>query len=302
MSPGTRRSSRNDAVAMLFVLLCYQAVVQVLSKERPPPPPQNVYVDQWEMKWTPATEERNITYTVQYCSSDTICTEWKDVPACTQISSSFCNVTLLKAEAERACVRLRVQADRRGSFSKPVNACSMNSDSCTPWFNLTTRPNSLTVHLSKDHRLAEKHAARAKHRVYFGKEGDTPEGHMTTSSCSFDNLKGGQRYCVSVEYVYDDNPVGMPSCIQCEVIPSSRDAKTPVIIVVVMVFSVIVIVASAYIYLFKRKKIKEWLQPPYEMPDMLLDPLPERHIFVLPTGNNEENYDVLSSITLNRSN
>lgn len=49
---------------------------------------------------------------------------WRDVPACVQISSSECNVTLAAAVDEHGCMLLRVRAHRRGLMSEPVEACS----------------------------------------------------------------------------------------------------------------------------------------------------------------------------------
>lgn len=45
-------------------------------------------------------------------------------------------------------------------------------DVCTPGFRLSPRPGSLTVHLMKNHSLALEHGDHAKHRVFYGQEGE----------------------------------------------------------------------------------------------------------------------------------
>lgn len=54
--------------------------------------------------------------------------------------------------------------------------CSaLPGDSCTPDFSLTAGPGSLTVHLSRNHGLPLEQADHARHRVYYGKEGEPLE-------------------------------------------------------------------------------------------------------------------------------
>lgn len=48
-------------------------------------------------------------------------------------------------------------------------------------------------------------------------------------------------------------------------------AKTGIIVTVLLVILGIVIAVSAYVYIFHRKKIKQWLQPPYEIPQVSTD-------------------------------
>lgn len=57
---------------------------------------------------------------------------WRDVPACVQISSSQCNVTLAEAADEYGCMTLRVRAHRRGLTSEPVEACSRFGEELLP--------------------------------------------------------------------------------------------------------------------------------------------------------------------------
>lgn len=140
---------------------------------------------------------------------------WRDVPACIGISSTKCNVTLAEAVDEHGCMRLRVRAKRRGLKSEAVQACSqhgeepepggcvlalshlstlgsliravticraLSGNSCTPDVRLSARPGSLTVHLMGNHSLALEHADHAKHRVFFGREGEVLK---VRTSCSF---------------------------------------------------------------------------------------------------------------------
>lgn len=60
---------------------------------------------------------------------------------------------------------------------------ALPGDSCTPEFRLSARPGSLTVHLSGNHSLAVEHADHAKHRVYYGKEGEPLEVRNPVHVC-----------------------------------------------------------------------------------------------------------------------
>lgn len=297
MSSGTRRTLRNDSVTMLFALLCLQTAVQVLS-EATLPPPKDIQVDKWQLRWSPATEERDIMYTVQYRIFNT--DEWKDVPACVQIAFNSCNVSSTKAKGEHGCITLRVLAERHGLTSTPVKACSRHGDSCTPEFSLTARPGSLTVHLTNNHSLAREHANHAKHRIYYGKQREQLKEYKdAASSETIEKLEEGQWYCVKVEYVFYGRPVGLASCIQCERIPEPGDSTQTAVIVTVMavVFLVAVVPAVAYTIIYQREKIKRCLQPRYQMPDLFLEPLPRDHIPVLTSSQSDEHCDVISSIS-----
>lgn len=43
----------------------------------------------------------------------------------------------------------------------------------------------------------------------------------TLSSVTIEKLQVGHRYCVMVQYTYFQQPVGVPSCARCELIPES---------------------------------------------------------------------------------
>ncbi|XP_041806172.1 interferon gamma receptor 2 [Chelmon rostratus] len=282
---------------MFFIALCFQFVVLVLS-EAPPTPPQNVHVNKWQLTWTPATEERNITYTVQYSSFDS--DEWINVTACVQIPSNSCDVAVTKATDEQGCVMLRVRAERHGLNSAQVEACSTHGDSCTPEFSLTPQPGSLTVHLSRNHSLAQEYQDHAKHRVFYGKEGEPLEHYEdNVSSVSLRGLQEGQRYCTKVQYIHFSEPVGLPSCTRCVLVPESKkDSKQAEIVVSAVVVLVVVVLTPvlAYVLLFQRGRIKRWLQPPCKIPrDFLLEPIPEQCHPISPT---EEHYDIISSVTV----
>ncbi|XP_033473231.1 interferon gamma receptor 2 [Epinephelus lanceolatus] len=281
---------------MLFGVLCFLVVVQVRS-EAPPGPPQNIHVDNWLLSWTPATKEEDVTYTVQYSSFDS--RVWTDVPACIHISSDSCDVSSTKALGEHGCVMLRVQAEKKhGLTSKPVKACSRHGDSCTPDFSLTAGPGSLTVHLSRNHSLALKHEDHAKYRVYYGKEGEPLKSYRDdVASVTIRELQEGQRYCTKVEYIYFDVSVGPPTCTQCEVIPESKkDSKLTETVVAVVLVSVLLITFIAYLLIFQRGRIKQWLQPPYQIPDNFLLK-PEHHLPISTSIPTEEHWDVISCIS-----
>uniref|UniRef100_A0A8D3B2Z1 Fibronectin type-III domain-containing protein n=1 Tax=Scophthalmus maximus TaxID=52904 RepID=A0A8D3B2Z1_SCOMX len=253
----------------LHSLVCLFPSVPVVSEETLAPP-QNIHVDKWLLTWTPATEERDVTYTVQYSSFDN--RVWKDVPACVQTSFNSCNVAFTKTESEYGCVMLRVQAERRGLTSRPVKACSRYGDSCTPEVRLTARPGSLTVYLSENHSMFVEHGDNAQHRVYYGKEGESLQMYEDgTSSVTIHKLEEGKHYCTKVQYIIFNQPYGLESCTQCEVIPESRHApkQTEVIVAVVGVVVILafLISAIAYILIFHHRRIKLWLQPPCQIPD-----------------------------------
>ncbi|KAI3356621.1 hypothetical protein L3Q82_017833, partial [Scortum barcoo] len=132
-------------------------------------PPQDVHLEKWLLTWTPGTDDRKITYTVQ---SQSFADVWRNVSACVQISFNSCNVTKHKADGKHGCVMLRVQAERLGLTSTPVEACGRHGDSCTPEVSLTARSGTLTVRLSRNHSMALEYGDHAKHRVYYGKEGE----------------------------------------------------------------------------------------------------------------------------------
>lgn len=282
---------------MLWVVLYVQLVVQVLS-EAPPAPPQNVSVDKWLLTWTPTTQEKDVTYTVQYRSFDS--SEWKDIPACTQISRDSCNVASAKANGEFGCVKLRVRAERRLLTSSPAEACSRHGDACTPEVSLTARPGSLTVHLYRNHSLAQEYGNHALHRVYYGKEGESLEQNLedTSSSVSLHELQKGQRYCTKVQYIVFSTPVGLPSCTQCELIPRTDPKQTEVVVAVLAVlFLVTLIPVIGYFLICQRGRIKQWLRP-YEISiDFILEPFPEQYSPISNSSPSEEHCDVITCIT-----
>ncbi|XP_061924510.1 interferon gamma receptor 2 [Entelurus aequoreus] len=266
---------------MVLLLMCFHFIAQVLS-EAPPDLPQNVLFDNWQLTWTPATEEHNVTYTVRYHSLDAGI--WKDVPTCKRISFTSCNVTFMKAEADHGCVMMGVLAERHGLTSELARACSKQGFSCSPEVVLSARPDFLTVHLSRNSGFAQE-GYHVKHRIYFGKKGEPFETYDAVSSVSFHEVKEGEHYCASVQYLYFDHLVGVASCTQCQVIPQSSEAtKHLEAIVAVVIVLVILIPLFAYICLFQRKRIKELLQPSYKIPNHFF--LDVRHPYRIPISSN----------------
>ncbi|XP_030284179.1 uncharacterized protein LOC115588110 [Sparus aurata] len=283
---------------MLVIALCVQLVARVLC-EVPPAPPQDIHVDNWLLKWTPGTEDTDVTYTVKYSSFDS--EKWINVPACEKISSTSCDVTSLKAVDELGCVKLRIQAERRGLKSSQVEACSNHNDSCTPVVDLTAQPGSLMVHLSSDNDLAKEHADHAKHRVYLGKEGEKLKLFKdSVASVPINGLQEGERYCVKVQYIYLGYPVGLPSCTKCELIPKTKhelnQAEISVAVVVPVACVVILGLLMAYVLIFHFKKIKRLMQPPCKIPEDLFQFSSYVH-HPLPTSPSEEQFDVITCIT-----
>ncbi|XP_028292710.1 uncharacterized protein LOC114455582 isoform X2 [Gouania willdenowi] len=280
---------------MFWVFLIFQAFTQALSKV---PPPQNIYVANWLLIWTEQTEDRELFYTVQ--SRSILDNNWKDIPACVQIALNFCNVTSTKIHGNHAgCVMLRVQAERDGLTSIPVEACSSQGEPCTPQFSLTARPGSLTVHLSGDHSLAQEYGAHVKHRIYLGKKGESLKEHSdAASSLTIKELEEGQQYCAKVQYVtLLSNDTELSSCIQCESIPFSGSKEKKITAgVFTILLIVILIVGIVYICIFHRRTIKHWMQPPCEIPVVFLQPISGKHKSPLISSPVDEQCDVLSII------
>ncbi|XP_029385667.1 interferon gamma receptor 2 isoform X2 [Echeneis naucrates] len=178
---------------MFLILLWIPAFVSVPAlSQAPPPPPQNIHVDKWLLMWAPASQESNITYTVEYQSFDP--GKWKGVPTCIREAITSCNVAVSKAESVNGCVMLRVRAERDGLSSIPVQACSRHGHSCSPEVSLTVRPQSMTVYLSRNHSLVQEHASQVKYRVYYGKAGELLTKSLdAASSVSIPKLEEGQR-------------------------------------------------------------------------------------------------------------
>ncbi|KAM9346956.1 interferon gamma receptor 2 isoform 2-T2 [Symphorus nematophorus] len=287
---------------MLPVVLCSFFVVPVLSVVLSPPlPPQNIHVDKWLLTWTPAAaEEGNVTYTVHYSSFDK--DQWIQVPACVHISSNSCDVTVIRDKGKQGCVKLRVQSERQGLNSSQVEACSQHGDSCTPTLQLTAFPGSLTVHLSRNHDLAQEYADHAKHRVYYGKEGTPLEDYEdNVSTVSILKLETGQRYCVKVQYTYYNDPVGLPTCPQCVLIPESESKQTVLIVSLVVVLVVAFLApVIAYGLICHRRILKECIRPPCEIPRefLLLEGSGDSRPAINTNGCTQERYDVISSMIL----
>ncbi|XP_068602122.1 uncharacterized protein [Brachionichthys hirsutus] len=281
---------------MFLTVLCLQFIVKVLS-EAPPAPPQNIHVDRWLMTWTPATEAGGVTHTVQYSSFDS--NVWTDVPSCVRTPASECDVASTQSGAEHGCVMLRVRAERRGLTSVPVEACSRHGGGCTPEVSLTARPGYLTVHLSRNHSLAREHADHAKHRVYYGREGEPlREFKEGVASVTIEGLQVGRRYCTQVRYLYFSDPVGLPSCPRCELIPESGkpSGQTWIILTVALFFLATLSVGIAYVLAFRCGSIKQFLRETrYHIPeDFLLEPFPDGHHLAAAC---EERYDVISCVS-----
>lgn len=288
-------------VTMVLFLLTFVSVSTVTQDLPPPPPPQQVHLKGTLLTWrpateTPPTEEVDLTYSVQsrYHADD-----WRDVPACTNTSSTSCDVTEVAAGGRHGCVMLQVRAERRGLNSEPVQACSLQENSCSPNVSLSARPSSLTVHLYLNYSLAEEHAAHAKHRVRYGREGALmQEFKDSTSSLTLRPLEAGQRYCVQVEYILHNLPVGPPRCPLCETVPQTGVQVQAGVISVVAVVLFSLTIAGAFVLIFKKGWIKRLLRPPYQIPDhfYLLQP-PHSVSTCSPT---EESCDVIRVVREDR--
>ncbi|XP_034041884.1 interferon gamma receptor 2 [Thalassophryne amazonica] len=277
-----------------FILVFLQVVGKALSAVAPEPP-QDIFIKNWLLTWTPPTEQEDVTYTVQYRSFNTA--KWINVSTCLHTRLTSCDITATKSAADYFCIMLRVQAERQGLTSKAVEACSNQGDSCSPEFSLTARPGALTVHLSRNHSLALEHADHAQHRVYYGKEGQQLKKHIdAASSVTIPEMEEGQRYCVKVQHLLHGRSIGPPSCIQCEIIPASKNNQTVITVVVVVVVVVLLIPSLAFLIIFQQKRFKQCLRPPFEMPESIREPLPHNYCVMAAGSPEEERYDRLSFV------
>lgn len=281
---------------MLFtLLLCFSFIVQAPS-EGPPDPPQSVHVEKWLLTWTPAPQQTDVNFTVQYRNSDKA--RWRDVPACVQISSNECKVTLAAAADEQGCMMLRVRAHRRGLMSEPVEACSRFGSVCTPEIRLSAQPGSLTVHLMKNHSLAAYHGDHAKHRVFYAREGEPFTRYKDkVSSVTLPGLLEGQRYCVQTQYLLYNRPVGPRSCVSCQLVPESNQQIKPWIIVVVVLLGVPALLTPVIVYLFMYRcgRFKRWLRGNrYSIPAHFFQDLSREGHVRVPTNIPEERYDAVT--------
>ncbi|NP_001347695.1 interferon gamma receptor 2 precursor [Takifugu rubripes] len=283
---------------MFLTLLCFSFIVQAYL-EGPPGPPQGVHVARWLLTWTPAPEEPDVTFTVQYRSFHE--SGWTDVPDCVQISSSQCNVTSAGGADQHGCTLLRVQAVRRGLTSEPAQACSKFGDPCTPEVRLSARPGSLTVHLPGNHSLALEHAAHAKHRVFYGKEGELLKDYVDkVSSVTIQGLQEGQRYCVMTQFLLYQRPAGPPSCISCQLIPLSQHQSKQTWILAVVLLVVLPAVLTplvVYLFMFRCGSVKRWLRSNRHSlsQHFFQDLSSEGHIRVS-SSDPEEHFDRVTSI------
>ncbi|MEQ2217673.1 hypothetical protein XENOCAPTIV_018513, partial [Xenoophorus captivus] len=243
------------------------------------PPPHNVVINQNQLVWN--STAINVTFTVEYRSFNS---DWTPIPACSNTPLTSCDFGLGRAEAEYGCVRVRVAARTNGETSESVEACSREGDPCTPNVTLTAAPGSLTVNLKREHDLDKEHASNLKHQIYLGKKGGKLEWYKDSVSSEFiDGLEVGQQYCVTVGFVLHWKPLGPASCVQCETIPgfskillftcpdhprSCGSKQTQIIVVSIVISGIFLLVGIAYIQLFKSRKIKQLLQPPYTIPSV----------------------------------
>lgn len=266
--------------------LCQLQLIALVLSDVPPAPPQGIHVDDWMLTWTPSSMEGNTTYTVQYSKFDE--EKWLNVKSCVHTSLNSCDVSFTKLEAMYGCVKIRVFTERNGRRSKPVEACGRQGDSCTPDLSLKARPGILTVHLSRDHILAEDNGDHAGYKVCYGKEQQPPQHcEDSISSLTITDLEEGQRYCVQAQYTNFRERVGLPSCMKCEDIPNTRptNKQTGIIVGVVVFFTVVVLLMLAYFLIFHRQRIKRFLRPPVQIPADLLRSVP--HIPLSPISDEE---------------
>ncbi|XP_078795135.1 interferon gamma receptor 2 isoform X1 [Oryzias latipes] len=243
----------------LTVLLCLEAVGCAVM------PPQNVSVNDLQLTWAPGSRDGGVLYTVEYRRFDN--NTWQQVPACVDTPDTSCDFSSAAANATQGCIGLRVRSQERGVSSAAVPACSVYGSRCSPEVSLTAAPGIMTVRLSRNHHLGREYADNAQHRIYFGKEGEElNEDEDTPSSKTFSGLEVGQIYCAKVEFFLYGKPIGVPSCVRCELIPAQSTTEKTVKITSLVVGGIVLFIVPIIFYLliFQRRKIKKLLKP-YEI-------------------------------------
>ncbi|XP_027879846.1 tissue factor-like [Xiphophorus couchianus] len=277
-----------------FFILVLFCVVRPAAGAFKTPSPIDVVIDQSMLKWNSTASD--VTFTAEFHDFES---DWTPIETC--IETRFTSCDLSSEESDR-CIRRRVAAWRNGVESEPVEACSRDGHACSPNFTLTAAPESLTVNLKRNHNLHKENADNLKYWIYFWKKGAQLKNHrVTLSSELIDGLEVGETYCVMVQFALHWKEYGPPSCMQCETIPSSSGSKRAQIIVICsIVLTIVFVVVFAYVRLFKSKKIKEILRPPYTIPTTFREPLPGRNCPFVAVSLSEEHYDVVSGLTPNQ--
>lgn len=253
-----------------FLLQLLRAVLSEL------PPPQNVQLDDWTLTWSPSAAERNVTYSVYSLQTLKEEERWEAVTSCQNLPSNVCNVGRIRTADH--CVLLRVRAESGDLSSTPVEACSQNGSRCTPGMRLSSRPGSLTIHLSGDHDLAQEFAANVNHQIYLGKEGEELQHYDASSSLTVHDLDEGQRYCVQVHYVVFGRIAGPSSCVQClEVLQAVSWKPVYLLLVFLLLLLLVVVPVVSYLLIFHYKKIKTFLEPPLAIPQSFRESLHHQH-------------------------
>ncbi|PWA26240.1 hypothetical protein CCH79_00013721 [Gambusia affinis] len=277
-----------------FFILVLFCVVWPAADAFKTPSPIDVVIDHSRVNWNSTASD--VTFTVEFHDFES---DWTPIETCRETRFTSCDLTL---EESDSCIRHRVTARRNGVKSEPVEACSRDGHACSPNFTLTAAPESLRVNLKRNHNLHYEHADILKYRIYFWKKGEQLKNHRVTLSTELiGGLEVGETYCVMVQFALHWKPYGPSSCMQCETIPSSSGSiQTQIIVICFVVLSTVLLVVFAYVRLFKFKKIKEILQPPYTIPPTFKEELPGHNYPFVAVGLSEEHYDVVSDLTPNQ--
>ncbi|XP_054909092.1 interleukin-10 receptor subunit beta-like [Poeciliopsis prolifica] len=280
-----------DSFHSNFFILVLFYVVRPTAGAIKTPSPIDVVIDQSRLNWNSTASD--VTFTVEFKNIEF---DWMPIEMCRKTRSTSCDLSL---EERDSCIRHRVTAWRNGVESEPVEACSRDGHECSPNFTLTAAPESLTVNLKRNHNLHEDHADIMKYSIKLGKKGEQLENpRVTLSSELIDGLEVGETYCVTVQFLLHWKEYGPASCMQCETIPSSSGSKqTQIIVICFVVLAIALLVVFAYVRLFRFKKIKEILQPPYTIPTTLKKPLSGNNYSVVAMSLPEEHCDVVSGLT-----
>uniref|UniRef100_A0A4W5KLY1 Interferon/interleukin receptor domain-containing protein n=1 Tax=Hucho hucho TaxID=62062 RepID=A0A4W5KLY1_9TELE len=188
--------------------------------------------------------------------------------------------------------------------SGAIRACSHAhpADSCSPVVQIKPQAGFLIINIGKN-CLWDEHGDHCHYVVNYGREGEKLEEYVSKSPETLRGLEIGGRYCVQVRYVCYHNPFGTSSPLQCVSIPESERTRHTRIVAISVTLTILLgflVVGLAFIYRH-HEKIKQFLQPPLQLPDhyreYLLGDFPQQALSITRTTRAcEESHDLISIV------
>ncbi|XP_030642744.1 interferon gamma receptor 2 [Chanos chanos] len=254
-------------------------LLAVISNARRSQERQEAKIVQSQLSWTPVPED-SVKYTVQYRKGEdtsntfTNNTLWQDVPSCTQITSTTCDLTADMNEIFGLTFRVQAEkSNRTWSLTGEKFAQCHESVSCVPVVSLTAKPSELVVMMSDGNNSVEpEYGMHRKFQIYFGKENEKLRrlhhlsNHMEVLR---DHIQEGQAYCVSATHVFYQQYESARSQQKCAMIPESARSKLIRNVALSVLLPALAFVLAGflmYTLCLKYEKIKEHLKPPLCLP------------------------------------